>query len=91
MTFSPKRTLVFISISVCSSHRIVRLYLLPKLSLAIFSPKISYPGSTHLHKAGGEKLWLKHETENMLASLRADTSKALCGTKYKAVSCESGY
>ena len=52
------------NLSWSSSHGIVRLYLLRKLSLAIFSPKISYPGSTHLHKPGGEKLELKKSKTN---------------------------
>ena len=58
------RPLIFISISLSPSYGIVRLYLLWKLSLAIFSPKISYPGSTHLHKPGGEKLQLKMKKQS---------------------------
>ena len=56
-----KRTLVFISISVCSSHGIVRLYLLRKLSLAIFSPKISYPRINPSTQTGRRKTRAKNE------------------------------
>ena len=66
------RPLIFISISLSPSYGIVRLYLLWKLSLAIFSPKISYPGSTHLHKPGGEKLQLKMKTKKQSRKQRLE-------------------